>query len=554
MQKNVLVLEEYFNQAVKSNGMFIIPPYQRAYKWGVPNKNINGDCMVGILIKDLLESFEKSVNTEYFIQGITVSKDNGNIILIDGQQRTTTLYLLLKYLNYEKITDIRIKYEVRTTSDEVLMESTIDNDGKLCFIEKPGTDYGLQDIFYFKKAVQTFHNIIINYSNNKNIDFKILKEKILIFVLKNVKLFYIEIDNKNATKIFSMLNGQKAIMKDDELIKADLFSKALRQNLSQKNECEIDNIRSRYAREWDKWLYWWNKRKVKEFFNNTNSMGLLLEYYYKINSNSCSKPYNYTNFSDDFISRENPKILFNKIRALQKTFEALYNEVEVYNLLGLALKTNENKETALRYFIENKNNKEALKEYAKWILVTTHENIINNRESEMQSDARNVFDNLNAAEVYGENNDAALKQLLRKNVELDTKLERKFDFSLYGSKSLEHIFPKAWEKEAYSKLRFDAAEDYSVNSIGNLVLLKSKDNSYFGALSFEEKKKKYFDMENVVWSLKLLHSVAIFSKYDKWDEESIKENQKDFLSEFNECYGVNKVIDYANKNKNTANN
>lgn len=66
-----------------------------------------------------------------------------------------------------------------------------------------------------------------------------------------------------------MMNGQKAIMKDAELIKASLLTKASRLSKNGNNEIslaeewEINSLRSRYAREWDKWLYWWNKKKCQ---------------------------------------------------------------------------------------------------------------------------------------------------------------------------------------------------------------------------------------------------------------------------------------------------
>ena len=113
-----------------------------------------------------------------------------------------------------------------------------------------------------------------------------------------------------------------------------------------------------------------------------------------------------------------------------------------------------------------------------------------------------------------------------------------FDFRLYTKRSLEHINPKSWEKEEDTKLNFHESEtNLSVNSIGNLILICSDDNSAFGKLDFEDKKKKYFEVKNCRWSLKLLHSVSVFSK-EKWDEDSIKSNQESFLKEFKDYYSI----------------
>ena len=55
------------------------------------------------------------------------------------------------------------------------------------------------------------------------------------------------------------------------------------------------------------------------------------------------------------------------------------------------------------------------------------------------------------------------------NLMQDNKLERKFDFSIWGNRSLEHIYPKS-KKDC---LEFDnnGFQEGSVHCIGNLVLL-----------------------------------------------------------------------------------
>ena len=77
----------------------VIPNYQRGYKWAVKDiNNTETESSVEYLIRTILDSFQ--TNSEIFLQGITVSDsekdENGkkNIVIIDGQQRLTTLYLL----------------------------------------------------------------------------------------------------------------------------------------------------------------------------------------------------------------------------------------------------------------------------------------------------------------------------------------------------------------------------------------------------------------------------------------------------------------------------
>ncbi|WP_281226975.1 DUF262 domain-containing protein [Flavobacterium aquiphilum] len=526
--ENKLTINEYFEK-----GNFIIPNYQRGYKWGVPNDD--GECAVTILMDNLINAYMDKL-PEYYIQGVTVCKDDKSIILIDGQQRTTTFYLLLKYLKYDRLPEIR--YDIRKESHEFLLSSEI----KDCKIEYTGSnslDENSQDIYYFKKTIKTI------YDKNKAI---VEREDhtFLNFILDKVKLFFIEINKEDATKVFSMMNGQKAIMKTDELIKASLLSKSSRKGNFQEaqfsiaEEWEINSLRNKYAREWDKWLYWWNKKSVKEFYGSqSNPMGLLLEYFYYLNSTDKNKIYNYKHFNELFFKdTSSAKSNYKAIRDLQKTFEDWYNDYNTFNYLGLIFKSDISKKEAILYLLKS-NSLNEIKRYAKWALVgashkqITKPNELNEDESTKENKAIDVLNNLKAKEVYGYFNQKALRQLLRRNVELDCQLKRKFDFNIYGEKSLEHIYPKSKATD----LSFDVNSSYSVHCIGNLVLLDKKTNSSFNDALPEDKKEKYFDLRNVRWSLKLLHTVSVFTQKE-WRENSIIKNQEAFLQEFENYYTI----------------
>ena len=87
-------LHDYIN-LLNNEGCFVIPDYQRGYIWGQRKKNNPVDS-VTVLIRTLKDAFitEKDV----FLQGITAHgiTNSYDICLVDGQQRTTFFYLLLK--------------------------------------------------------------------------------------------------------------------------------------------------------------------------------------------------------------------------------------------------------------------------------------------------------------------------------------------------------------------------------------------------------------------------------------------------------------------------
>src|SRR6185369_14804154 len=79
---NNLCLQDAFKN------FYIVPDYQREYVWEERN--------VGQLLEDIHSEYKGNRNKEYFIGSTVVYKnDEGYFELIDGQQRTTTLFLII---------------------------------------------------------------------------------------------------------------------------------------------------------------------------------------------------------------------------------------------------------------------------------------------------------------------------------------------------------------------------------------------------------------------------------------------------------------------------
>jgi uncharacterized protein with ParB-like and HNH nuclease domain len=150
---------------------------------------------VSFLVNSILKGFE--TKRDVFLQGITVHTipSTNDIVLVDGQQRTTFFYLLLKYLGYEGY--ISIKYDIREESNIFLKQLDI----KSCTYNE---DDLFQDIFFFKKTINTFKTLL----DDKKEEHK----DILDYILEHVKFLFIEIPAEKAKIIFSMMNGNKAIM------------------------------------------------------------------------------------------------------------------------------------------------------------------------------------------------------------------------------------------------------------------------------------------------------------------------------------------------------
>lgn len=573
------ILKEYL---YPDNGpkKFVIPNYQRGYKWSV--RHTKEQTSVEFLVEGLKSAYMNRNAQQFFLQGVTVVEDGDQVILIDGQQRTTTLYLLLYCLGRENISgnrNIELDYSIRKNSQNFLNN-----------LKKEEFDYQSedpqnqnQDIYYFKEAIKQIQNLLHSINNLNRKDF-------VNFLLNNISMLYIVVDQDKAVRTFTMMNGQKAKMHDEELVKAEMLHiVSLSDKLSDlptiktledtffilkeitATEWENSALRSKYAREWDKWLYWWNKKEVKDYFNTQKPMGLLLEYYFKKQRNR--EAFSFQNFKKLLPDnkKKQAKDVFKGLRDLQKDFEDIYNDPITYNYLKCALigssSDAEDKFNVIMYFIDNKRNRESMMEYAKWRLlgsthieitekytknITSKDEQIDNARKRKERAVRMIED-LSKAKVYNVYDDILYKQLLRLNVEEYNKLNGgnglKFDFSIWDNKSLEHIYPKSkfyhtdiaedgsiryirGDGEEISKDEatelldsnkvFSAPERYSEHCIGNLVLLYGRNNSEFGNLPFEEKKAKFFNNERSFDSRNLLHTIASFAM-SKWGPAQIEE-------------------------------
>ncbi|WP_252180120.1 DUF262 domain-containing protein [Endozoicomonas sp. 4G] len=101
------------------NGQYVIPIYQRNYAWGEPE--------VEQLIQDIMDVATKNKDSDYFIGSLVVyTRKNGVYETIDGQQRHTTLSIILSVLKHaykqslDHIDHINLGFDSRPKSDQTL--------------------------------------------------------------------------------------------------------------------------------------------------------------------------------------------------------------------------------------------------------------------------------------------------------------------------------------------------------------------------------------------------------------------------------------------------
>ena len=111
---NVSIKEIYYEG--QTQNIYQVPIYQRNYAWE--------DTEINALVKDVFDSYEKSKketekDSVYYIGTlVTYKRNDNNFEVIDGQQRLTTIYLILKAL--EENPKNKLTYSARKKSKDTI--------------------------------------------------------------------------------------------------------------------------------------------------------------------------------------------------------------------------------------------------------------------------------------------------------------------------------------------------------------------------------------------------------------------------------------------------
>lgn len=184
-------MEDIYSKNIK------IPFYQRPYKWKLEN--------VRYLCEDIKDGFLK--NNKYLLGNIILHEENDELNIVDGQQRLTTIALILKSLGKDD-TDF-LENEININSKEALKRN-------YSFIES-----------YF-----------LNFER---------ADDLIEFILNNLVVTYIETkDLYEAFKFFDTQNSRGKKLDDVDLLKNHHFMHL--------GDVDI-SIQKQIAKEWKKYSY-----------------------------------------------------------------------------------------------------------------------------------------------------------------------------------------------------------------------------------------------------------------------------------------------------------
>ena len=301
---------------------FFIPPYQRGYRWG--------EKEVIELLDDINDFIPRLVDdnsnekTWYCLQPIVLKKKDENFFeVIDGQQRLTTIYLILFYLNQDFIENKRdklfdIDYKTRTDSKKFLKklnEQTINEENI--------------DFFYISTAYKNIANWFDNQS--ENFDKGAFRSKIKF----NSKVIWYLSNEEDSISIFTRINIGKIPLTNAELIKA-LFLNSSNFNNSE-NKLRLRQLE--IATEWDNIEFSLQDNRFWFFLNKKQKLTNRIEFIFDLMNveKDNEDPYStFRFFSKKFKKGNNDELGENwdEIKRYFQRFSEWFNERELYHKIG----------------------------------------------------------------------------------------------------------------------------------------------------------------------------------------------------------------------------
>ena len=546
------------------NKKFIIPDYQRPYSWDIEKCEI--------LWNDLLDFYENKIddNDEYFLGTIVTCKTAEGLEIIDGQQRITSLTILLRVL-FQQLENTTIKNKsVIGLMNKIAPciwntnEITGDVDDKNnIHIESKVLTEDIKDIF---------HNIIINgvdvTSNRedlytKNAEFFYEKSEtfaktnptewynLIISILNKTIILPIECENFDmGLTIFSTLNDRGMPLSDSDIFKAQIYKLM-----------KSDTKKSDFIDNW--------KNLENELKKSDMSINDIFRYYTHIvraregvvdKEIGLRKFYSNDNYA---IFKKEPKLI-DELYILAKFWTRIYqrdysnnNGINIYKetfkyihclylypneywkyIVSVFYMANRNSESfgfdfnvfvkKLLSFLFLKFAEKPTVNYIKDPLFRACVKVWNkNHKDVFNRDSDNINDSINfdsEIEIKNRINNLYTYKISKAIILLKSYLFNGQDDLIENNKfDVEHIFPKKWQDTNYNGWEKADALKY-LEMFGNKIIFERKLNIEAGNGYFGEKKKKYCKSK--------YKEVLYLSNYNKndWLKEDIEKRNEEFVN------------------------
>jgi uncharacterized protein with ParB-like and HNH nuclease domain len=555
------------------SSQYLIPEYQRPYEWDEDKCRTLWDDVLEFAMPDNNpDNFDSK--EEYFLGSIVTFKNEGSLEVIDGQQRITTILLLLRAI-YKKLepakddSSMGLKSQIEPCIWQIDEITTKPNKNKVRIDTRVATDKDREAFIeilrngeaignnIYAKNYQHFTNWIKKYVDEYPIPFYSL----CVRILNNCILFPIECESQDvALRIFTTLNDRGMPLSDSDIFKAQLYKyysndnkqdNFIKQwqelseicdditNLQKSNQNTIDEIFTLY-------MYW---LRAKDGVKDTTVPGLRKYFeqnkYEKLKRDKVLEDVlALTNFWKVIADREESNVFGITKESLKyiHSLEQMPNTFWKYNLTV--------------YYFANKDETRKLEENAfsefikKTLAYCFVSFIIRPGVSYIKNDSIPAFVELAKTQqikypsFYKEDFERGFHNIHTQS----TKMIKPFllweayqmndqdviskDIKL----EIEHILSKNWQSGSYQDWNHEDAKEY-LEKIGNKILLDKKTNIQAGDGFFGVKKEKWYKKTPMKVARKLVEDYP----HDDWIKADIEQREDGLLTEFIEFakhYGI----------------
>lgn len=322
------------NDLLEKDLCFLVDKYQRGYRWGKSE--------VDSLLDDI-DEYKEIEDSFYCLQPVVVkslpkedSKEHWE--LIDGQQRMTTIYLILNYLRHDHY---RIHYTTREGSEEFLLKYLNDAETHTdwntfinCYPRLNNIDN--HHFFLAYRIIKSWFEKITEEKKKAWLN-KLLNHTRIIWYVVNPESGKSEVDSR---AVFMRINSGKIPLTNAELIKALLL-----QNAGQQENLEIFQLhQNEMARDWDI-----IEQHLQDdefwFFINANakrqqdSLPTRIEFLFKLINNPSGDEFALFNTYAERIRKSSNSIkevktIWKEVKECHYQLQEWYESDELYHLAG----------------------------------------------------------------------------------------------------------------------------------------------------------------------------------------------------------------------------
>ena len=543
------------------NGMrYEIPKFQRDYTWEAEQWDD--------LWQDIKTLLSDEENEHYMGYLVLQTSNNKEFQIIDGQQRLTTMSLLIlaTLKSLKDLVDNKIDSENNSKRQESLLSSyigyidpvTLISNNKLK-LNRNSNDYYKQHLVLLKElplrntntSEKHMRECFVWYYERIKKEFK-TGENLAGFIDNIVdKLFFtvIEVtDQLNAFKVFETLNARGVQLSSSDLLKNYLFSVVDETKPHISEIEELENI-------WSKIVGKLGEQKFEDY----------LRYYWNSLNRSVGKKNLFKIIKNNIKTKEQVFELVRKLYDTANLYLAIQNPEDEYwkdkpdtkkSLRELKLFQIRQTYSLFLSGLRNLNNENFNKLVKLCSIISFRYNIIGGLNPNAQEDIYNTiaiklnetkaFDILDFRPIYVQDNnfenDFSSKQF--KSTSRNHKIVKYIlsRIELYRYKNdinpdsdnytIEHILPESADETWGDFL--DEEINRSIYRLGNLTLLEQSLNKDAGNLKYEIKKDFYTQSNSEL-------TKAIPQHYKTWNEEKLASRQRELAKHANSIWKIQEL-------------